>query len=54
MAIYLSGFHAGQRNNPVVDSQAFERNAERVSRYCDSNRNAALMQAGQITLDAGK
>jgi acid stress chaperone HdeB len=54
IAIWLNGFHAGKQNNPVVDSQALERNAERVSRYCGSNRKVALMQAVETTLGAGK
>ncbi len=54
IAVWLSGFHAGKRNNPVVDSQALERNAERVSRYCESNRSVALMEAVETTLGGGK
>ena len=54
IAVWLSGFHAGKRNDPVVDSQALERNADRVSRYCDSNRNVALMEAVATALGVGK
>ena len=54
VAIWLSGFYAGKRNDLIVDTQAVERNVGRVTRYCDSNRNASLMQAVETTLGAGK
>jgi acid stress chaperone HdeB len=51
---WLSGFYAGKRNNPVVDTVALERNADKVSEYCDANRNMTLMQAVETTLGASK
>jgi acid stress chaperone HdeB len=54
IAIWLSGFYAGKLNNPVVDSQAVESNADRVSGYCSSHPKVALMQAVETTLGAGK
>ena len=54
IAVWLSGFHAGKRNNPVVDIQTMESNADRVSAYCDSNRKMVLMQAVETTLGPGK
>jgi hypothetical protein len=54
IAAWLSGFYAGKRNNPVVDTQTLERNADRVSAYCDSNRKMVLMQAVETTLGTGK
>ena len=54
IAIWLSGFYAGKRNNPVVDTQTMEGNADRVSAYCDLNRKMALMQAVEATLGTGK
>ncbi|WP_407187472.1 HdeA/HdeB family chaperone [Bradyrhizobium centrosematis] len=50
VAIWLSGYRAGQRNDPVVDTQAVERNAGKVTRYCDKNRNVTLMQAVEASL----
>lgn len=54
LAIWLSGFYAGKRKNPVVDIQKVEGNADRVSAYCDTNRNVVLMQAVETTLGQGK
>ena len=50
VAIWLSGFYAGKRNDLLVDTQGVERNVGRVTRYCDSNRNASLMQASRRRL----
>jgi HdeA/HdeB family len=54
IAVWLSGFYAGKRNNPVVDTQTLQHSAERVSEYCGSNRNMTLMEAVETTLRAGK
>ena len=54
IAVWLSGFYSGKRNNPVVDIQTLEGNADRVSRYCILNRNEVLMQAVETTLGTGK
>jgi acid stress chaperone HdeB len=54
VAAWLGGFYAGKRNNPVVDTMALERNAEKVSEYCGSNRNMTLMRAVETTLGASK
>jgi len=54
IAVWLSGFYAGKRNNPVVDIQTMESNADRVSEYCDWNRKMVLMLAVETTLDPGK
>jgi len=54
VGVWLSGFYAGKRNITVVDTQALDRNSEKVSEYCGSNRNMTLMQAVETTLGAGK
>jgi hypothetical protein len=43
--VWLSGFYAGRRNNPIVDTQALNRNANRVSRFCESHRDMPLLDA---------
>jgi acid stress chaperone HdeB len=50
LAIWLSGFYAGKRKNPVVDVKMLEGNADRVSAYCDTHRKVVLMQAVETTL----
>jgi hypothetical protein len=54
LALWLSGYYAGKRKNPVVDVEKIEGNADRVSAYCDTNRKTALMQAIEIVLSPGK
>lgn len=54
LAIWLSGFYAGKRKNPVVDIEKVEGNADRVSAYCDTNRKVTLMQAVETTLGSSK
>ena len=54
LAAWLSGFYSGKRNSTVVDTQKLEANADRVSSYCDSNRNVMLMKAVETTLGTGK
>jgi acid stress chaperone HdeB len=45
VSIWLSGFYAGRRNNPVVDTQALDRNSNRLSRFCESHRDMPLLDA---------
>jgi acid stress chaperone HdeB len=54
LALWLSGFYAGKRNNPVVEIQKLEGNADRVSAYCDLNRNMVLMKAVETEMGPGK
>ena len=35
LALWLSGYYAGMRKNPIVDVEKIEGNADRVSAYCD-------------------
>ena len=43
--IWLSGFYAGRRNNPVLDTQQLERTANKLSRFCEYNREMLLLDA---------
>lgn len=43
--VWLSGFYAGRRNNPVVDTQALERKSNKVSRFCEQHRDMPLLDA---------
>ena len=54
LALWLSGYYAGKRKNPIVDVEKLEGNADRVSAYCDTNRKTVLMQAIEIVLGPGK
>jgi acid stress chaperone HdeB len=48
--VWLSGFYAGRRNNPMVDTQALNRNANRVSRFCESHRDMQLLDAVEAVI----
>ena len=52
LAIWLSGFYNGKRNNTVVEIQRFKENAEKVKRYCLYNK-ASLLEAVEKVM-AGK
>jgi len=43
--VWLSGFYAGRRNNPLIDTQALNRNGNKVSRFCESHREMPLLDA---------
>jgi acid stress chaperone HdeB len=43
--VWLAGFYAGRRNNPVVDTQALNRNGNKLSRFCESHREMPLLDA---------
>jgi hypothetical protein len=54
LVLWLSGYYAGKRKNPIVDVEKIEGNADRVSAYCDTNRKTVLMRAIEIVLGPGK
>ena len=43
--VWLAGFYAGRRNNPVVDTQALNKNGNKLSRFCESHREMPLLDA---------
>jgi hypothetical protein len=43
--IWISGFYAGRRNDPVLDTQQLERNSSKLSRFCEQNRDMLLLDA---------
>ena len=45
VSIWLSGFYAGRRNNPIIETKALEDLADRLTQYCSSHRDMKLMQA---------
>ena len=42
VATWLSGYYAGKRGNPVVDSQAFEENSAKLESFCQREQNFKL------------
>ena len=47
IALWLSGYYRGKRDNPTIDLQAFEANADKVESFCKQQKNFKLpvMQA---------
>jgi hypothetical protein len=47
IAVWLSGFYHGQRNNPVIDPQGFEDNVTKLVNFCSKQENfkVLVMQA---------
>jgi hypothetical protein len=40
--VWSSGFYADRRKIPVVDTEALDRKANRVTRFCESHRDMQL------------
>ena len=45
IAIWLSGYYNGKRNNMVVDVAQLKSNAEKVMRYCEANFKGTVVEA---------
>ena len=47
IAVWLSGFYHGQRNNPVIDISGFEDNVTKLINFCSDEKNfkVLVMQA---------
>jgi acid stress chaperone HdeB len=54
VAIWLNGYYAGKRNETTIDVIALGRNAEKISEYCVSNPDVALMKAIETTVGTAK
>jgi hypothetical protein len=54
IAMWLSGYYNGQRNNTVLDTQAFRAHAKQVMDFCQLNLKSTVMDAVQKVLGIGK
>jgi|ERR1700745_1248811 acid stress chaperone HdeB len=54
IAIWLSGFYHGKRNNTIVDVQQFQENTEKIKRYCLYNGKGTVMEAVEKVLSSNK
>ena len=50
IAIWLSGYYHGQRNDTTVDTQELATYLQRVKEYCNLNPHVRVMQAVQSML----
>ena len=51
IALWISGFHHGQKNNLIIDVHALKENARRLMRYCMLNPKVTVLQAVERSLD---
>jgi HdeA/HdeB family protein len=50
VAMWLSGYYNGKRNNTIIESGTMIKNAKKVSEYCYRNREATVTDAVKNTL----
>jgi hypothetical protein len=54
VAVWLSGYFNGKRNNTVIDISAFKKNKDIVEDYCRMNQDVTLIDAVTKALGLGK
>ena len=42
LSLWLSGYYSGKRNNPIVNVQAVQANAEKVTDFCRQTKNLKM------------
>ena len=45
VALWLSGYYNGQRNNTIIDLQTIKKNVEKVNSYCYHNAETTVLDA---------
>ena len=54
IALWISGYYNGKRDNTVLDVQGLQDQVEKVKDYCVKNYNVTVMQAVETLLAAKK
>jgi hypothetical protein len=54
LALWLSGYYNGTRNDTVVTTDTVQKIADKVDTYCESNLDATLMDAIRSELGVNK
>ena len=54
IAMWISGFYNGKRNNTVIDTQSFKASVDKVTDYCRGHRETPVMQAVETVLNPPK
>jgi hypothetical protein len=54
IAIWLSGYYNGKRNNAILDTQGFAAQAKKLQDYCIVNPKVLVMQAVDTLMAGGK
>jgi len=53
LALWLSGYYSGKRNNTVVDIGTLAKNTDKVEDYCRMNQDVTVMDAVTKALGQG-
>jgi hypothetical protein len=54
IAMWISGYYNGKRNNTMLDTQKFKEHVDKVTDYCRGNRTVTVMQAVETVLSPAK
>ena len=54
VAMWLSGYYNGKRNNTIIESGTMIKNAQKVSEYCYQNRDVTVMDVVKKVLGLDK
>jgi acid stress chaperone HdeB len=54
IAVWLSGYYNGKRNNTVLDTQQFREHGKKVMEYCELNLKSTVMDAVEKVLGAAR
>jgi acid stress chaperone HdeB len=54
IAIWLSGYYNGKRDNTVIDPQALKENYTKLRDYCIVNQKVTVLQAAQTLFGPAK
>ena len=54
IAIWLSGYYNGKRDNTIIDPQAFKENYTKLMNYCIVNEKVTVLQAVQTLFGAAR
>ena len=53
IAIWLSGYYNGRRNNTIIKVESFKENLGKLKDYCITNPKVTVMQAVEVLLGTG-
>ncbi len=53
IALWLSGYYNGQRNNTIINIETFKEHLEKVKDYCITHPTITVMQAIEALLGKG-
>ena len=54
IALWLSGYYNGQRNNTIINVESFKENLEKVKDYCITHPTVTVMQTVEAVLGISK